>query len=125
MPVQLATNITVELGASQRLRRRRVFLPLIDDLFLSGHGNEFFLLGLTLDCWLPTRSSTGPSGPPSHRNFHLPSGRKVVPIYSGVYNPDLRFRKPGELEPRAAARPVVLGRSAGSASDRPVDRRRE
>src|SRR3954452_21042619 len=85
MPVQLATNITVELGASQRLRRRRVFLPLIDDLFLSGHGNEFFLLGLTLDCWLPTRSSTGPSGPPSHRNFHSPFSRKVVPVYSGVY----------------------------------------
>src|SRR3982751_7109875 len=85
MPVQLATNITVELGASQRLRRRRVFLPLIDDLFLSGHGNEFFLLGLTLDCWLPTRSSTGPSGPPSHRNFHSPFSRKGVPVYSGVY----------------------------------------
>ena len=48
MPVQLATNVTAQLGASKRLRRR-VFLPLVYDLFLSGHCNQFFLLDLTLD----------------------------------------------------------------------------
>jgi hypothetical protein len=96
MPVQLATSITVELGASKRLRRRRFFLPLVDDLFLFGHGNEFFLLDLIRDGWLPAYSSTDKSGPHSDRNFHSPSGRKVVPIYSGVY---IGSRK-GSKEPR-------------------------
>jgi hypothetical protein len=68
MPVQLATSVTVQLGASKRLRRRRFFLPLVDDCFLSGYSNDFFLLALTLD-----------------GGYRLiPALVKVVPLLTGI-----------------------------------------
>ena len=79
MPVQMATNGTVELGTSKRLRRR-VVLPLVCTLSLSGHGNEFFCFELTLDGGRLTRSSTGGSGPPAHRHVHSPRAEKWFPF---------------------------------------------
>jgi hypothetical protein len=46
------------------------FLLWADNLFLSDHGNWFFLLGLILQGWLRTHSSTG----------------EVISVYSGVPN---------------------------------------